>query len=51
MKGKDEAAALVAVLQNTGDSEARASACESVLLYADTHALGLRTGHAYPPSA
>ena len=32
MKGKDEAAALVAVLQNTGDSEARASACESVLL-------------------
>eukprot|EP00964_Phaeocystis_antarctica_P132114 scaffold96129_cov60-Phaeocystis_antarctica.AAC.1 len=52
MKGKDEAAALVAVLQNTGDSEARASACESVLLCADTHALGpARTGHAYPPSA
>ena len=51
MKGKDEAAALVAVLQNTGDSEARASACESVLLYADTQPLGLRTGHAYPPSA
>ena len=32
MKGKDEAAALVAALQSTSDSEARASACESVLL-------------------
>ena len=32
MKGKDEAAALVAALQSTSDSEARASACDSVLL-------------------
>ena len=31
MKGKDEAAALVAVLQSTNDSEARSSACEAVL--------------------
>ena len=32
MKGKDEAAALVAVLQNTAESsEARTQACEAVL--------------------
>ena len=31
MKGKDEAAALVAALQSPGDSDARTSACEAVL--------------------